>query len=165
MPDSTTGALPSAACFNASLGMVRVSRTLLNRRKSASRARACWSINSNVWAMSGESRPRRGRARLIVFEQRGRRAVELATATLDEILSEWKVYLGTRNFTLLHQILDQLREITDPYAGKPPRRTVEPRFPFAPKPSGTPCQQASTPPWHSQFHGLIPSIILMTFWR
>ena len=41
--------------------------------------------------------------------------VEVAKVTLDEILSEWKAYLGTRNFTLLHQILDQLREITDPY--------------------------------------------------
>jgi DNA-binding MarR family transcriptional regulator len=60
--------------------------------------------------------PTDGRARLIVIEQRGRRAVEVAQATLDEILSEWKAYLGTRNFTLLHQILDQLREITDPYA-------------------------------------------------
>jgi DNA-binding MarR family transcriptional regulator len=60
--------------------------------------------------------PTDGRARLIVIEERGRRAVEVATATVDEILSEWKAYLGTRNFTLLHQILDQLREITDPYA-------------------------------------------------
>jgi DNA-binding MarR family transcriptional regulator len=60
--------------------------------------------------------PTDGRARLIVFEQRGRRAVEVATATLDEILAEWEAYLGTRNFTLLHQILDQLREITDLYA-------------------------------------------------
>lgn len=59
--------------------------------------------------------PTDGRARLIVIEERGRRAVEVAMATLDEILSEWKTYLGTRNFTLLHQILDQLREITDPY--------------------------------------------------
>lgn len=58
--------------------------------------------------------PADGRARLIVIEQRGRRAVEVAKATRDEILSEWKVYLGTRNFTLLQQILDQLREITDP---------------------------------------------------
>lgn len=57
--------------------------------------------------------PADGRARLIVIEQRGRRAVEVATATRDEILSEWKTYLGTRNFTLLQQILDQLREITD----------------------------------------------------
>jgi DNA-binding MarR family transcriptional regulator len=66
--------------------------------------------------------PTDGRARLIVIEQRGRRAVEVATATVDEILSEWKAYLGTRNFTLLHQILDQLREITDPY-----RRYTRPR--------------------------------------
>ncbi|MFJ8028318.1 MarR family winged helix-turn-helix transcriptional regulator [Streptomyces sp. NPDC096311] len=60
--------------------------------------------------------PTDGRARLIVIEERGRRAVEVAMATLDEIYAEWKTYLGTRNFTLLHQILDQLREITDPYA-------------------------------------------------
>ncbi|HEY0813074.1 MAG TPA: MarR family transcriptional regulator [Pseudonocardia sp.] len=60
--------------------------------------------------------PTDGRARLIVIKQRGQRAVEVAKATLDEIYSEWKAYLGTRNFNLLHQILDQLREITDPYA-------------------------------------------------
>ncbi len=60
--------------------------------------------------------PTDGRARLIVIEERGRRAVEVARVTADEIFSEWKTYLGTRNFTLLHQILDQLREITDPYA-------------------------------------------------
>ncbi|MDT5069750.1 MAG: hypothetical protein QOK02_5905 [Mycobacterium sp.] len=59
--------------------------------------------------------PSDGRARLIVIEQRGRRAVEMAKTTLDEILSEWESYLGTRNFALLQQILDQLREITDPY--------------------------------------------------
>jgi DNA-binding MarR family transcriptional regulator len=60
--------------------------------------------------------PADGRARLIMIEQRGRRAVEVAAAARDQIFSEWKAYLGTRNFTLLHQILDQLREITDPYA-------------------------------------------------
>lgn len=63
--------------------------------------------------------PTDGRARLIVIEERGRRAAELARATADEILSEWMAFLGTRNFTLLHQILDQLREITDPYAHRP----------------------------------------------
>ena len=62
--------------------------------------------------------PTDGRARLIVIEDRGRRAAEVATATLNEILSEWKAYLGTRNFMLLQQILDQLREITGPYAQK-----------------------------------------------
>ncbi|WP_194894306.1 MarR family winged helix-turn-helix transcriptional regulator [Catenulispora pinisilvae] len=60
--------------------------------------------------------PTDGRARLIVIEERGRRAVKVAMDTLDEIYAEWKTYLGTRNFTLLHEILDQLREITDPYA-------------------------------------------------
>lgn len=57
--------------------------------------------------------PADGRARLIVIEERGQRVVEVALSTNHEILSEWKAYLGTRNFTLLHQILEQLREITD----------------------------------------------------
>lgn len=60
--------------------------------------------------------PTDGRARLIVIEKRGQRVVSVAKATADEILSEWKSYLGTRNFALLQQILGQLREITDPYA-------------------------------------------------
>ncbi len=60
--------------------------------------------------------PTDGRARMIVIEERGQQAVAIAMATLDEILAEWEAYLGTRNFTLLQQILDQLREITDPYA-------------------------------------------------
>src|SRR5580704_13741538 len=34
--------------------------------------------------------PTDGRARLIVIEQRGQRAREVAKVTLDEILSEWK---------------------------------------------------------------------------
>jgi DNA-binding MarR family transcriptional regulator len=63
--------------------------------------------------------PTDGRARLIVIEERGRRAAEVAMATSAEILAEWTAFLGTRNFTLLHQILDQLREITDPYADEP----------------------------------------------
>ncbi|MGB7109497.1 MAG: MarR family transcriptional regulator [Mycobacterium sp.] len=60
--------------------------------------------------------PTDGRARLIVIEERGRRAADVAKAASTEILAEWTAFLGTRNFTLLHQILDQLREITDPYA-------------------------------------------------
>jgi DNA-binding MarR family transcriptional regulator len=63
--------------------------------------------------------PTDGRARLIVIEERGRQAAEVAMATSTEILAEWTAFLGTRNFTLLHQILDQLREITDPYAHEP----------------------------------------------
>ncbi|MDV3127192.1 MarR family transcriptional regulator [Mycobacterium sp. 21AC1] len=63
--------------------------------------------------------PSDGRARLITMEERGRQAAKVAAATSGEIMSEWTAYLGTRNFTLLHEILDQLREITDPYAQKP----------------------------------------------
>jgi DNA-binding MarR family transcriptional regulator len=63
--------------------------------------------------------PADGRARLIVIEERGRRAAEVAITTSAEILAEWTAYLGTRNFTLLQQILSQLREITDPYAHRP----------------------------------------------
>jgi DNA-binding MarR family transcriptional regulator len=62
--------------------------------------------------------PTDGRARRIVIEERGRRAADVAMTSSNEILSEWMAFLGTRNFTLLHQILDQLREITDPYAHK-----------------------------------------------
>jgi DNA-binding MarR family transcriptional regulator len=65
------------------------------------------------------SDPTDGRARLIVIEERGRRAAEVAMATSAQILAEWKTFLGTRNFTLLQQILDQLRAITDPYAHQP----------------------------------------------
>jgi DNA-binding MarR family transcriptional regulator len=60
--------------------------------------------------------PADGRARLIVIEERGQRAVAVAHVTFEEIMSEWQAYLGTRNFASLQQILDQLREITDPYA-------------------------------------------------
>lgn len=59
--------------------------------------------------------PTDGRARMIVIEDRGRRAAAVAMTTSAEILAEWRAFLGTRNFTLLHQILDQLREITDPF--------------------------------------------------
>ena len=62
--------------------------------------------------------PTDGRARMIVIEERGRQAAEVAKTTSNEILAEWTAFLGTRNFTLLHQILDQLREITDPHAHK-----------------------------------------------
>ena len=65
------------------------------------------------------SDPTDGRARLIVIEERGKRAAEVAMAASSMILAEWKTYLGTRNFALLQQILEQLREITDPYAHEP----------------------------------------------
>jgi DNA-binding MarR family transcriptional regulator len=58
------------------------------------------------------------RARLIKIEPRGWRVIETSTLAHDRIVAEWREYLGTRNFTLLHEILKQLREITDPFADK-----------------------------------------------
>jgi DNA-binding MarR family transcriptional regulator len=63
--------------------------------------------------------PTDGRARVIQIQERGRRAIEAGKAAHDQIVAEWQAYLGTRNFTMLRQILEQLREITDPFAGKP----------------------------------------------
>jgi DNA-binding MarR family transcriptional regulator len=57
------------------------------------------------------------RARLIQIQERGWRAVRVGQAAHDEIVAEWRRFLGTRNFTLLHEFLEQLREITDPFAG------------------------------------------------
>ncbi|MDI5973480.1 MarR family winged helix-turn-helix transcriptional regulator [Streptomyces sp. SL13] len=92
--------------------------------------------------------PRDGRARLIVIEERGRRAVEVAAVTLEEILAEWETYLGTRNFTLLHQILEQLREITDPCTRWIPGAPSGPYpIPVRPGSAGTGRHRhASTPP-------------------
>jgi DNA-binding MarR family transcriptional regulator len=56
------------------------------------------------------------RARLIRIEPRGRRVIEVSKVAHDQIVAEWREYLGTRNFTLLREILEQLREITDPFA-------------------------------------------------
>jgi DNA-binding MarR family transcriptional regulator len=63
--------------------------------------------------------PTDGRARVIQIQERGRRAIEAGKAAHDQIVAEWQAYLGTRNFTMLRQILEQLREITDPFAEKP----------------------------------------------
>ena len=63
--------------------------------------------------------PTDGRARVIHIQKRGWRAIEAGKAAHDQIVAEWQAYLGTRNFTMLCQILEQLREITDPFAKKP----------------------------------------------
>lgn len=56
------------------------------------------------------------RARLITIEERGRRAIAVSKITHDQVVDEWRRYLGTRNFDQLRQALEQLREITDPYS-------------------------------------------------
>ena len=77
-------------------------------------------------------RPRDGRARLIVIEQRGRRAVEVATATLDEIFAEWKAYLGTRNFTVCSRSWISSARSPTLRAVNPAAASRPPPFPFAP---------------------------------
>jgi DNA-binding MarR family transcriptional regulator len=57
------------------------------------------------------------RARLIQIQDRGWRAIEVGQVAHDSIVAEWQQYLGTRNFTVLRELLEQLREITDPFAG------------------------------------------------
>jgi DNA-binding MarR family transcriptional regulator len=56
------------------------------------------------------------RARLIQIQDRGWRAIEVGQVAHDQVVAEWQKYLGTRNFSLLRSFLEQLREITDPFA-------------------------------------------------
>jgi DNA-binding MarR family transcriptional regulator len=55
------------------------------------------------------------RARLVIFADRGLAAKEVARRTELAVQDEWTRHLGRRATTRLHQILTQLREITDPY--------------------------------------------------
>jgi DNA-binding MarR family transcriptional regulator len=55
------------------------------------------------------------RARLVIFADRGLAAKEVARRTEVAVQDEWTRHLGRRATTRLHQILTQLREITDPY--------------------------------------------------
>ncbi len=55
------------------------------------------------------------RARLVTFAGRGLAAKEVARRTEIVVQEEWTRHLGRRATARLHQILTQLREITDPY--------------------------------------------------
>jgi DNA-binding MarR family transcriptional regulator len=59
--------------------------------------------------------PTDARARLVVFADRGLAAQEVARRTEVAVQQEWTRHLGRRSTARLHQILTQLREITDPY--------------------------------------------------
>lgn len=59
--------------------------------------------------------PTDARARLVIFAERGLAAQELARRTEIVVQQEWTRHLGRRATARLHQILTQLREITDPY--------------------------------------------------
>jgi DNA-binding MarR family transcriptional regulator len=55
------------------------------------------------------------RARLIQIDKRGRQAAKAAQSAHDEIQAEWRSHLGARRFSQLREILEDLREITDPF--------------------------------------------------
>lgn len=59
--------------------------------------------------------PSDARARLVIFAERGLAAQEVARRTEVVVQQEWTRHLGRRTTARLHQILTQLREITDPY--------------------------------------------------
>ena len=59
--------------------------------------------------------PTDARARLVVFAERGLAALAVARRTEAAVQEEWTRHLGRRTTARLHQILTQLREITDPY--------------------------------------------------
>jgi DNA-binding MarR family transcriptional regulator len=56
------------------------------------------------------------RARLIQVDKRGRQAAKAAQVAHNEIQAEWRSHLGTRRFAQLRELLEDLREITDPFA-------------------------------------------------
>jgi DNA-binding MarR family transcriptional regulator len=59
--------------------------------------------------------PSDARARLVTFADRGLAAQEIARRTEVVVQEEWTRHLGRRTTARLHEILTQLREITDPY--------------------------------------------------
>jgi DNA-binding MarR family transcriptional regulator len=59
--------------------------------------------------------PSDARARLVIFADRGLAALDVAHQTEIVVQDEWTRHLGRRATARLHQILTQLREITDPY--------------------------------------------------
>ena len=60
--------------------------------------------------------PHDRRARLIQIDNRGRQAATAAGAAHSQIQAEWRSHLGARRFSQLRDTLEDLREITDPFA-------------------------------------------------
>ena len=59
--------------------------------------------------------PSDARARLICVAPRGAAAVEAAADTVAEVEAEWARHLGPRRVAQLRRILEDLRDVTDPY--------------------------------------------------
>jgi DNA-binding MarR family transcriptional regulator len=56
------------------------------------------------------------RARLIQIDKRGRQAAKAAQVAHDQIQAQWRSHIGARRFNQLRETLEDLREITDPFA-------------------------------------------------
>ena len=59
--------------------------------------------------------PTDGRARLVRISARGRQVQAVAAQEEQAIYREWEAHLGTRDMGRLADILQRLREVTDPY--------------------------------------------------
>ena len=59
--------------------------------------------------------PTDGRARLVRLTPRSRRVAEAADAEVECVLAEWADHIGNDRLQQLHEILGDLREITDPW--------------------------------------------------
>ena len=59
--------------------------------------------------------PDDGRARLVRIAERGARSVEESRAIVAQVETEWTDHLGERRMAQLRGILEDLREITDPW--------------------------------------------------
>src|SRR3954451_25190157 len=58
--------------------------------------------------------PADARATLVVFANRGSKAIAVARRVEAEVHSEWEAHLGSRRTQALREALERLREITDP---------------------------------------------------
>ena len=59
--------------------------------------------------------PEDGRARLVRIAERGARSVEESRAIVAQVEAEWADHLGERRMVQLREILEDLREVTDPW--------------------------------------------------
>lgn len=59
--------------------------------------------------------PTDGRARLVRLTPRLRRVADAADAEVERVLSEWADHIGQHRLDQLHEILRDLRGITDPW--------------------------------------------------
>lgn len=64
--------------------------------------------------------PRDGRARLVRISAKGREAQAVARREEQAIYDEWEQHLGAEDMARLVDIMNRLREVTDPYRDQDP---------------------------------------------